>query len=169
VVVIPDGWGTRLITRMWQLGVSAPSSTRLYAAIDACTLEQALDAAAEDPTGRARAGLLRTLDSLAARGQPGVRAGLTADSDLRLPARGPLAAVCGRELETDERGYLEFSPFLYLDRPLLDGDVVWARDLGPWNAALFARYPGRRLYRYAPPAPGAAPVFTPLARAGVAP
>jgi hypothetical protein len=169
VVVIPDGWGSRLVTRMWGLGVSAPRSTRLYAAIDACTLEQALDAAARDSTGRAHARLTATLDSLAARGQPGVRAGLTADPDLRLPRQGPFAPVCGRELESDATGYLEFSPFLYLDRPLLDGDVVWARDLGPWNAALFAKYPGRKLYRWAPPAPGAAPVFTPLERPAVTP
>lgn len=164
VVVIPDGWGSRLVTRMWGLGVSAPRSTRLYAAIDACTLEQALDAAALDSTGRARTRLPATLDSLAARRQPGVRSGLTADPNLRLPPSGPLAPACAREVERDARGFLEFSPFLYLNRPLLNGDIVWARDLGRWNGPLLARYPGRVLYRYAPPAPGAAPVFTPLER-----
>ncbi len=164
VVVVPDGWGTRLVTRMWALGISAPRSTRLYAAIDACTLEQALDRAAVDSSGRAQALLPATLDSLAALGRPGVRASVTADPNLRLPPRGPLAPECGRELARDAGGFLEFSPLLYLDRPSLDGDVVWARDLGPWNGPLFARYPGRTLYRYAPPAPGAAPVFTPLGR-----
>ncbi|OYV72419.1 MAG: hypothetical protein B7Z72_04810, partial [Gemmatimonadetes bacterium 21-71-4] len=143
---------------------SAPQSTRLYGAIDACTLEQALDAAAMDSSGRARERLPATLDSLAARRQPGVRAGLTADPNLRLPPQGPLAPACGEELERDASGFVQFPPFLYLDQALLDGDIVWARDLGPWNGALFAHYPGRKLYRYASVTPGAAPVFTPLER-----
>jgi len=166
VVVVPDGWGSRLVTRMWGLGVSAPRSTRLYAAIDACTLEQALDAAAGDSTGRARMRLEATLDSLAAREQPGERADLTADPNLRLPPRGPLPEACARELARDERGFLQFSPFLYLDRPSLDGDVVWARDLGPWNGALFAHYAGRAFYRYAPREPGGPPEFERLPPAG---
>lgn len=162
VVVIPDGWGTRLIVRMWALGVPAPRSTRLYAAIDACTLEQALDRAAE--SGRAGAALVATLDTLAALGRPGVRTGATLDPNLRLPAEGDLAPACRDELARDSAGMLAFAPFLYLNRPLLDGDVVWARDLGPWNGALFSRYRDRALYRYDARGPGENPVFTPIAR-----
>jgi hypothetical protein len=164
VVVIPDGWGSRLITRMWALGVAPRVSTRLYAAIDACALEQALDAARLDPTGGRRRALVPTLDSLAVRGRPGVRTGVTEDPNLRLPVADSLAPACRSELARDSTGYLQFAPFLYLNRPALDGDIVWARDLGPWNGPLFARYPGRRLYRYAPTAPGGHPVFTPLHR-----
>jgi hypothetical protein len=168
VVVIPDGWGSRLIARMWALGVSAPRSTRLYAAIDACTLEKALDAAALDPTGSARARLVGTLDSLAALREPGVPTGATEDPNLRLLPGAPLPDRCRAELARDSTGFLAFAPFLYLNRPLLDGDIVWARDLGSWNGALFARYPDRRLYRYAPREPGGRPVFTPLDREAAA-
>ncbi len=164
VVVIPDGWGTRLIVRMWALGVPVRRSTRLYEAIDACTLEQALDAAALDGSGVRRTQLLSTLDSLAAVRRPGVTGGATEDPNLRLPVGAPLAPPCRAELARDSIGFLAFAPFLYLNRPLLDGDIVWARDLGPWNAALFARYPDRRLYRYAPLERGGPPVFTPLPR-----
>ena len=164
VVVIPDGWGSRLIVRMWALGVPAPRSTRLYAAIDACGLEQALDHAALD--GRGGAALVATLDSLAALGRPGVRSGATLDPNLRLPAAGALAPACRAELARDSAGMLAFAPFLYLNRPTLDGDVVWARDLGTWNAALFARYPDRSLYRYSARQPGETPAFTPLGRDG---
>jgi hypothetical protein len=167
VVVIPDGWGSRLIARMWALGVSAPQSTRLYAAIDACTLEQALDAAALDASGSARARLVGTLDSLAARRRPGAPTGATEDPNLRLPVGEPLPGVCRSELVRDSTGFLEFAPFLYLNRPLLDGDIVWARDLGPWNGALFARYPDRRLYRYAPREAGGRPLFIPVDREAV--
>lgn len=160
VVVIPDGWGTRLITRMWALGVAPRLSTRLYGAIDACTLEQALDGAALDATGRTRRRLVGTLDSLARLARPGVETDLTADSNLRLPAGVPLPPVCDAEIARDAKGFLAFAPFLYLNRPTLDGDIVWARDLGPWNAPLLARYPGRRVYRYAPITRGGPPVFT---------
>jgi hypothetical protein len=168
VVTIPDGWGSRLIARMWALSVSAPRSTRLYAAIDACALEQALDAAALDSTGSARVRLASTLDSLAALRRPGVPTGATEDPNLRLPPGSLLPEVCRAELARDTAGFLEFAPFLYLNRPSLDGDIVWARDLGPWNAALFARYPDRRLYRYAPREPGGRPVFVPLDREAAA-
>ena len=59
-------------------------------------------------------------------------------------------------------GVLAFAPFLYLNSPTLDSDIVWARDLGDHNAALFSRYPGRRFYRYAPEVDGGPAVFTPL-------
>jgi len=162
VVVIPDGWGTRLIVRMWAQGVPAPRSTRLYAAIDACSLEQALDRASAAGTGGPP--LVAGLDSLASLGRPGIRTGATLDPNLRLPASGALAPECRAELARDSAGMLAFAPFLYLNRPSLDGDVVWARDLGAGNAALFARYPDRARYRYAPREAGGEPVFTPLDR-----
>jgi hypothetical protein len=165
VVVIPDGWGSRLIARMWALGVPPVRSTRLYAAIDACTLEQSLDVAALDASGAKRARLGATLDSLAALDRPGVRYGVTQDSNLRLPADSTLPEACREELMRDASGFIEFSPFLYLNRPSLDGDIVWARDLGKWNTPLFARYPDRALYRFAPLEPGGTPRFTPLERA----
>jgi len=165
VVVIPDGWGTRLIVRMWALGVPPRLSTRIYENIDACTLEQTLDAAAADESRARRGALLATLDSLSALLRSGTAGGATEDPNLRLPVERPLAAPCRAELARDSIGFLGFAPFLYLNRPLLDGDIVWARDMGPWNAALFARYPDRRLYRYAPVERGGPPVFT-LLRSG---
>ena len=159
VVVIPDGWGSRLVARMWQLGVPVPRSSRLYAAIDACTLEQALRTAEQGGVARLR--LPGTLDSLAARGRPGSRTGVTADENLRLPPGRP-ADACLEEIEVDRRGYYSYAPYLYLNRPTLDGEIVWARDLGPGNGPLFRRYAGRRFYRYAPETPGGGPRFFPL-------
>lgn len=160
VVVIPDGWGQRLIVRMWSLGVPVPRAGRLYAAIDACTLEHALDDAAGSPQRRAR--LAPTLDSLAALARPGIRAGLTEDPNLRLPPPETLTPRCRGELDFDRRGFLQFAPFLYLNTAALDGDVVWARDMREGNAALLAHYRDRRAYRYAPPEPGGRPTFTEL-------
>jgi hypothetical protein len=165
VVVIPDGWGSRLIARMWALGVSPLRSTRLYAAIDACALEGALDQAVLEASGAKRARLEATLDSLASLARPGQRFGVTQDPNLRLPADSRLPAPCREELAMDAAGFIEFTPFLYLNAARLDGDIVWARDLGRWNAPLFARYRDRTLYRYAPQEPGGSPRFMPLDRA----
>lgn len=156
VVVIPDGWGSRLIARMWAAGVPMRRSTGLYAAIDACTLERALSRAERDSA--ARATLVPTLDSLAALGRPGTPAGLTEDRALRLRP-GPLPTECADEIAFDRKGFLAFAPFLYLNSATLDGPIVWARDLRDGNDALFRRYPGRTFYRYGPPAPGEPPRF----------
>ena len=163
VVVIPDGWATRLIARMWQAGVPVRVSSQLYAAIDACTLENALDAAEQRGDDRTR--LLHTLDSLAALHRPGTRTGTTADANLRLPVPGELTDACRAEIDVDRRGFYQYAPFLWLNRATLDGPVVWARDLGPRNAALFRRYAGRRFYRYAP-SPNGAPMIMPVTDAG---
>jgi len=155
VVMIPDGWGSRMIARMWAAGIPVPRSTRLYAAIDACTLELALDRADRDSTVRAR--FATVLDSLAARGQPGVPADLTDDPALRLVPGWPLPPPCAAEIAFDQRGFLAFAPFLYLNRATLDGPVVWARDLRDRNDALRRRYSDRTFYRYAPDVPGGPP------------
>ena len=160
VVVIPDGWGQRLIARMWALGVPVSRSTRLYSQIDACTLERTLDVAEGNPA--ARANLLTALESLASRHEPGVAAGVTEDSNLRLPADGRLAPECVAEIQIDRRGFLQYAPSLYLNDASLSGDIVWARDMGSRNAALRRRYADRWVYRYAPAAPGGPPALTPV-------
>ena len=166
VVLVADGWGSRLISRMWALGVPVKRSSRLYMAIDACTLDLALEDARRDPARRAR--IERTLDSLAAIGRRGVETNVTDDPHLRLPAEavasGRLPAKCVEEIRLDRPGFLNYPRFLWLNEVGLDGDIVWARDQGRWNEDLVRRYPGRRFYRYAPVVAGGAPVFTPLDR-----
>lgn len=155
VVLIPDGWGSRLIARMWAAGIPVRSSTRLYGAIDACTLEQALDRAETDAGAHAR--LAGTLDSLARLRRPGVRAGITEDRALRLLPDERLPQDCAAEIAFDRRGALAFAPYLYLNTATLDGPVVWARDLRDRNDALRRRYAGRTFYRYAPDVMGGEP------------
>jgi hypothetical protein len=171
VVLVPDGWGSRLITRMWSMGVTMHGSTRLYKAIDACTLDLALEEARRDPVKRAR--ILGTLDSLAALGRPGVETTVTEDPHLRLPAAAiagaPLPAKCVEELRLDQPGFLNYPRFLWLNDVGFDGDVVWVRDQGQWNDEIARRFAGRRFYRYGPAVAGGAPVFTPLDAYALAP
>ncbi len=162
VVLIPDGWGTRLIARMWERGVPVRRTGRLYAAIDACTLQGALDAAERDGTASTK--LVTLLDTLAALKRPGVPAGLTEDRNLRIPTWEPLRPECVDEVVFDRTGFLAFAPFLYLNNASLDGDIVWARDLRDGNGRLLVRYPERAVFRYAPDTPGGMPAFHPVAR-----
>jgi hypothetical protein len=164
VVLVPDGWGSRLITRMWSMGVTMYGSTRLYKAIDACTLDLTLEAARRDPARRAH--ILATLDSLAALRRPGIETTVTEDPHLRLPRAAvegaPLPAKCVEELRLDQPGFLNYPRFLWLNEPTLDGDIVWVRDQGRWNDEIARRYAGRRFYRYAPRVAGGPPVFIPI-------
>jgi len=148
VVLVPDGWGSRLIARMWALRIPVRNSGRLYAGIDACTLHRTVT----------------LLGPLAALGRPGVRVSLTQDENLRVSDWEPLAQTCRDEIAFDRRGVLAFAPVLYYNNATLDGDIVWARDMRDGNAALFARYPERRFYRYELPAPDAEPRLVPVTR-----
>ncbi len=160
VVLIPDGWGTRLITRLWAAGVPMRESDRFYFAFDACRLEELLAAAeAGGVRGEALTEQLTDAMTIATPGRP--MPGLTRDPRLRLPADGRVTQRCADEIQRDQRGTLQFTQHLYLNAPTLDGDVVWARELGPADAALRAAFPGRAFYRYAP-GPDGTPTFTPL-------
>jgi hypothetical protein len=79
---------------------------------------------------------------------------------LRLPSDHRLTPRCMEAITRDQQGTLQFAPYLYLNAPALDGDVVWARELGEADAVLRRLYPDRSFYRYAPANGGTAPVFT---------
>jgi hypothetical protein len=146
VVLIPDGWGSRLIVRMWAAGVPMAQSNAFYQAFDACGLEEQLDAAARAHDGRP---LGERLTAALADAGPGVVVpGLTHDPLLRLPADHRVTTRCVAEITRDQHDALQFAPFLHLNTPTLDGDVVWARELGDDDAVLARAFPGRAVYRY---------------------
>ena len=164
VVVMPDGWGTRLIARLWGAGVSMSEADRLYHAFDACTLEERLSAAEKHGLrGRGLTALLTRKMRGADAGRP--IPGLTRDLQLRLPASGRVTRRCAEEIARDQRGTVQFSQFSYLNTPALDGDIVWAREMGAADALLRRLYPDRDIYRYTVPTPRVGPTFTRLATA----
>jgi hypothetical protein len=146
VVVVRDGWGTRLIARMWDAGVPVASSARLYAAFDACTLETLLDQA--DADGVHGPALIEHLQSAARTAAPGQRApGLTRDPLLRLPAGGHISPACAAEIEWDRAGTMQYAALAHLNAPDFNGDIVWARELADLSR-LRSLYPDRPIYRY---------------------
>ncbi|HZP42323.1 MAG TPA: hypothetical protein VFD84_12555 [Candidatus Binatia bacterium] len=162
VVLVPDGWGNRLVVRMWAAGVPVRDSPRLFRAFDACALEERLDAA--EQAGLRGPALVARLDADAATADRGVaQPTVTPDPLTRLPSDpGAMTPRCRAEVLADRRGILDYAPFLWLNAPGLDGDVVWAREMGAGDGALRARYPDRRFFRYTLAPGAAAPTFTPL-------
>jgi hypothetical protein len=163
VVVIPEGWGSRLIARMWDAGVPMAETGPLYHALDACALEELLARAeAEGVRGDALRARLAAAAATADRGRPAP--GLTRDALLRLPRDGHVTPRCAAEIVRDRQGTLQYAPYAWLNAPALDGDVVWAREVGDAaDAALRRAFPDRDLWRYAPPAGGGPPVLTRIA------
>ena len=56
---------------------------------------------------------------------------------------------------------MQFAALAWLNAPTLDGDVVWAREMGEGDTVLRTLYPDRAIYRYTR-APSGAPTFTPV-------
>jgi hypothetical protein len=161
VVVMREGWGPRLIARMWAAGVPMRESSRLYRAFDACTLETKLTTAENE--GLRGPALVARLAEDASGADPGVMApDVLPDRLIRLPRDRQLTPACAAEVERDRQGTMQFVPYLHLNAPALDGDIVWARDLGDRNEVLRRLFPDRPLYRYELSPGTGRGTFTPL-------
>ncbi len=79
---------------------------------------------------------------------------MQADEAIALAEGAVLTDACRREIAADEGGTTPYAPFLALARfdpdGTLGGSVVFARDFGPRNEVLRARFPDRTWYRYRP-------------------
>lgn len=143
IVFVPVSWGNRLIARARGLGAEASVVEAAYRRADHCEMEGLLRRAEAERWAAAR--VTEVLRTLPAGGQ---RLGPTSpngDPTLRLTVGG-LTPLCADQLAYDQRGYSNFTPHLADNDPLLDGDVVIARDLRDRNAELGAVWPGRALY-----------------------
>ncbi len=157
VVLLRDGWGSRLVARMWDAGLSMPETERAYQAFDACTLQELLDDAESQG-----ADVREVVAARLAAPSPGRRSpGLVPDPALRLPADGRLGLRCVAEIARDREGTVQFAAFLHLNDPWLRGDVIWAREMGSGDAALADLFPERAMYRYVVRADGSH-AFLPL-------
>jgi hypothetical protein len=124
-VFVNDGWGSRLFGEMWQLGLSAPMAEQLYARVDACTLQHALDAA----SGKTAAEAEHSVLDATANATRGVPMGKGVEPTLRLPL-GPLPPPCQVQLAFDERSYrAPFAPLLWRNDPAGHG-ATFVRDPG---------------------------------------
>lgn len=149
VVFVEEGLHARLTARLRALGMRPLAAEQFVSHADACTLVRAIGEAElmSDPRP------VRQLDA--------VMRAVATDTDavpLNLPPAEQIAlvqqrapdTVCGRELETmrgNGANLAELMPFERVDDAgTLDGDVVFARDLGARNVVLRSRFPDRAWY-----------------------
>jgi hypothetical protein len=124
LVFIREPFSTRLLHRMWAAGVSRSDGAQLLAQSDACSVLGAVRAAEGDTT-----------------------------------ASAPVTAECNRETADDARlGGAAFGPALPLE-PIdaegrVNGDIVYAADLGAHNEVLRSRFGDRPWYRLTVVRPG---------------
>ena len=155
LVFVNESWRGRLLARLRVLGVQQFEADRMVNTVDACALQTALDAEdtlpARDDTDRRNRVLTRAKDFGSAR----LVAGLAADQTIALVPGSTPAPVCLTEVERDAAGSMPYALFLANQTVDSDGriggDVVFARDLGPRNELLRARFGDRTWYRYRPP------------------
>jgi len=156
LVFVHEGWGARLMARMWAIGVSRADAEHLLATSDACALELATEAEERHPPADTvgLAARLAAATPNAARGGLHLRGDVTADVTLRFAGAAALPSRCVDEAAADSAGMSLYPPFLTLNRVGPDGrvggDVVYVRDLGPRNEELRARFGDRTWYRYRP-------------------
>jgi len=172
LVFVHEGWGARLMARMWALGISRGDAERLLAESDACALEMALlwEESPPPADSAGRPARLRAATPDAARPTLHTRPDLTADETLRFAEGGPFTSQCRENLIADTAGVSLYPPFLAQNRVdregHLTGDVIFVRDLGAHDLALKSAFGGRTWYRYVPGATADSAAFKPFPHAG---
>ncbi|HKW49116.1 MAG TPA: phospholipid carrier-dependent glycosyltransferase [Gemmatimonadaceae bacterium] len=155
LVFVNESWRGRLLARLRVYGVQQFEADRIVSTVDACALQTALDAEDTLPTQNAAERRDRVLTRARSFGKAQLVPGLAADQTIALvPGSAPTPA-CVREVERDAAGSMPYALFLAQQQIDADGriggDVVFARDFGPRDELLRARFGDRVWYRYRPP------------------
>jgi hypothetical protein len=168
LVFVQEGAGTRLLHRLWGVGVSRPDAARFLEVADACSLLDAVRAEEQrvpsDSAGRVRriAGALRQFR----RSQANLR---LPDPNFRVTDNGSVTPACEREIALDHRlrNTVAYGPMLLLNEidaaGRIGGSVVYVINLGERNEILRGRFADRHWYRYEVPRsrPDTMPVLVP--------
>lgn len=154
LVLVLEPWRGRLLARLRGLGVRQFDAEQVVNTTDACALQLALDEADALPAADSASLRRRVLTRARAVGPAVVQPGVIAESRIARSPNGPESPRCRAEALADTAGTMPYAMFLREQRVArdgrLDGDVVWARDLGQRDSLLAAQFGGRRWYRYLP-------------------
>jgi hypothetical protein len=150
LVLVPESWGSRVITGLWAMGAPASLVERVYRRVDACDLYLYVQAArgrsaGVDEVTRDLQQMLRSTEA-AVPTLPG-----SPDPTLRLRPRDDLPEACRVELRRDYTGFTTYGNLGWRNAPGMDTGIVFARDFYEHNAALLEHYIGWEVWRYAPP------------------
>lgn len=141
LVLVRESWGSRLVVRMWALGVDRPTAERIYRNSDVCRLELAVSSLEEDASAREGAFIASSLMPLM---EDSVRLVRAANSTGFTESVSPYFSWlprCAALRALDERGHSHLAPFL-----LATDDNVYARWLPGREQEIHALYPERSLY-----------------------
>jgi hypothetical protein len=151
VVFIREPMSSRLLHRLWGVGVPRSYAAALLVERDACSLLSAIRRAEADPAMTSAERVAYVARTAAPFNQTGpVRAG---DPQIRISSSASLTPECEEEL--DAEGFVPASfgaalPLLSFGRDgRLGGDVIYAMDLGAHNDVLRERFRDRTWYRVA--------------------
>lgn len=154
LVFVNEGWRGRLLARLRVLGASAFRAEQIVNTTDACALGDALDGADRVPALPASERLDLVVRRARGAGPARLVTGVQADQAVAIIPGSTPSAACFAEFQRDSAGVMPYPPFLPLHRldaeGRIAGDVIFARDLGPRNALLRARFGERAWYRYRP-------------------
>ena len=154
LVFVNEGWRGRLLARLRVLGASAFRAEQIVNTVDACALGDALDDADRVPALPPAERLDLVLRRARSAGTARLVTGVQADQAVAIIPGSTPSARCFAEYQRDSAGVMPYPPFLPLHRldreGRIAGDVVFARDLGPRNGLLRARFGDRAWYRYRP-------------------
>ncbi|HMC56714.1 MAG TPA: hypothetical protein VKH19_16165 [Gemmatimonadaceae bacterium] len=159
LVFVQEGAATRLLHRLWGLGVSRPDAARLLSESDACSLLNAViaeESAPNDTTGRTQRIVQRATPF-----HPSRRTVRVPDPNFHVADSASMTPACSREVAIDfrVRNTVAYGGLL-LENELgsdgrIAGSAIYVMNLGDRNETLRGRFGDRHWYRYEVPLRGA--------------
>jgi hypothetical protein len=156
LIFVQEGAATRLLRRLWGLGLSRPDAARLLEVSDACSLLEQVRLE-EQRTVADSAGRALRLDQNTRRFARSGANLLLPDRNFRVSDTTVVTPACAREIAHDRRvrNTVAFGPMLlenrFDDAGRIGGPAVYVMDLGERNEVLRTRFGYRRWFRYEVP------------------
>jgi hypothetical protein len=157
LVFVQEGAATRLLHRLWGVGVSRPDAARLLATSDACTLTDAVRNEEQRAPGDS-AGRLRRIQATVKPFRRSPASPRVPDQNFHVSDTTLVTPACAKEIALDlqVKNTIAYGPMLLLNRfdanGRIGGPAVYLMDLGERNEALRGRFGDRRWFRYEVPA-----------------
>ena len=163
LVLIPESFGSRVVTALWDLGVPAGLVEQAYRRVDTCVLDESVQESRAKGYGPEQVQFLirQLIDQNPVAVEPVSDA---PDPTLRISRNHRLSEHCRNGIRRDLTGFTLYG-FIGWRNPLdLKSGIIFARDLYEQNLELLTEYQGWPLWRFAPPPgdPNGLPVLTHL-------
>src|SRR5690606_5709852 len=139
IVFVREAWGSQLIARMWALGVPRSETESIYRAVDACTLDRAIQRL--ETSGVRDSAAYRQLQILTGDSARLVKEWISPDRTLRALPGSNYTGECADRIAEDRAGFTIGTSVLAQEQR----SNLFARDLHARDTLLVRQYPGRAL------------------------